>query len=151
VISHSSLISSIKFDLPNITNPNLYFLEPETPPSAITCRLTGSSVMVTWQRPTKSNGQIIKYRIMWFGSRKKPKMKMLNGETYSYTMSNVKRDSKFVVRLIAENSAGQSPLGRCIVDTTKIPTGRLSTVCYHWLTSHALKITWPLGISNTKN
>ncbi len=80
--------------------------------------------MVTWQRPTKSNGQIIKYRIMWFGSRKKPKMKMLNGETYSYTMSNVKRDSKFVVRLIAENSAGQSPLGRCIVDTTKIPTGR---------------------------
>lgn len=71
---------------------------------------------------------------MWLGAKNEALKKELKREEpatiftkispLSCKMSNVKRDSKFVVNISAENSAGQGPWGRCIVDTTKIPTGK---------------------------
>ena len=48
-------------------------------------------------------------------------------EFYSETIRNVKRDSNFIVTVNGENSAGPSPFGYCMVDTTTIPTGRFGS------------------------
>jgi hypothetical protein len=48
-------------------------------------------------------------------------------ESYSEILVDVKKDSKFIVSIRAENSAGESPLGYCMIDTTTIPTGRLGS------------------------
>lgn len=105
-----------------MTKVNHYFLAPETPPSKITCKIEDHSIRVEWQPPTKSNGEIRTYHVMWFDVENKRRIE--EKQITTFTIDDFKRDSKFKVRVSAFNSAGKSPSGYCEIDTSQIPVGR---------------------------
>jgi hypothetical protein len=125
---------------------------PETPHEIKFLNITESSITIGWSEPYRGNSVITSYLIHYkldYAENSSAMELLVNGSQRSGTINNLKANSRYLIRIAAQNKIGLSQFNDWIKVKTdeSVPEGPPLDVSASPTGPNSVKISWKVSLT----
>ncbi len=125
---------------------------PETPHEIKFLNITESSITIGWSEPYRGNSVITSYLIHYkldYAENSSAMELLVNGSQRSATINNLKANSRYLIRIAAQNKIGLSHFNDWIKVKTdeSVPEGPPLDVSASPTGPNSVKISWKVSLT----
>jgi hypothetical protein len=125
---------------------------PETPHEMKFLNITESSITIGWSEPYRGNSVITSYLIHYkldYAENSSVMELLVNGSQRSSTINNLKANSRYLIRIAAQNKIGLSQFNDWIKVKTdeSVPEGPPLDVSASPTGPNSVKISWKVSLT----
>ncbi|GFN98457.1 tyrosine-protein phosphatase lar [Plakobranchus ocellatus] len=110
------------------------------------------TVKVTWQRPARTHGDLLKYRIIWGPRGERYQETVLDADVYNFATKTLDRGVTYEFRLSAKNEVDYGERETATIKTPDgVPSGAPQNLTAEGLTETSLRLSWDLPARHLRN